>query len=165
MGMWGVYDDEGDVACDYWCFFVKYLAKDEHVENRDKYIKTYMEEDPEEFYEKLQDYFKFDNDSVVPGVCLKILKAFNQINNQDALALAFAKSELPNELPKDFPEVLRNNIVTIIENSMENILKEGWRDPINRRKALNHELYIFSNGEKGNDGSNKFVQNGFAKDV
>ena len=42
---------------------------------------------------------------------------------------------------------------------------DDWSDPISRQKALNHELYVFSKGEKGSDGTGKVIQNGFQRMV
>lgn len=159
MGHWGVYDDENDCAADEWYFFLEKLFNGKKISEDN--IKSTIKA-TENFYEFFMDYLKGKKDYVKIGLCLYLIKILKDKETQIQPLFGIPPpSEIKLELPNDFPETLANDIVECINREKNNIKEEGWFNEIEREKALNHELYLFSKGKKGSD-SDK-IPNGFEK--
>ena len=171
MGAWGVYDDEDDTTCDLWYDFLEIINDHEEAsqEDMEKVACDQQKNDPDKFYQHLKTFLKkssrkyhFYGSKVVTGVCLHLVKTLMKEERQTQPLYGIpGSSSLSQSLPDNFPDDIREMVVVAIESSFEAIKDEGWKDEIDRKKALNQELYLFSNGTKGNNGKEKIIQNAF----
>lgn len=171
MGWWGVYDDENDYVCDEWEFFISKLIKQNNTCRKliTNNLNDFIKNNTEKFNQFLLDYL---NDIIaeqkkyahytIPGICLMVIKHMDNIQVQHQPLYGIPpSSELPYVFPVNLSEEIRILGVKCIYDSFNEIENEGWIDPIKRKKALNHELYLFSKGQEGID--EDIIQNAFQK--
>ncbi len=161
MGAWGYYDDENDVSCDNWYAFVGLIDSRRVDDTSAKEVVLYEhQKDPIKFWKQVEAFIYDDN---VLYVCWHLVKVMTgAISQHQPLYGIPPESELPLSIPSDFPESIRTMVIGKIEAEIL-LDHDDWEDPISRQKALNHELYVFSKGEKGSDGTGKVIQNSFQK--
>ena len=161
MGAWGYYDDENDGSCDTWYEFVESIDSRQNDNESDKDVILYeYNKDPIEFWKQVEG---FVDDETILDVCWHLVKVMSGAKTQHQPLYGIPpKSDLPLSIPSDFPEKIRMAVIDKIEAEIL-LDHDNWKDPILRQKALNHELYVFSKGEKGSDGTGKVIQNSFQK--
>ena len=158
MGGWGVYDDESDSSCDNLYHFVEYLGLNDNDERT--VLLAYNQGNLWDGYKQFITEKEIEGKI---GLMLHILKTVggDELQNPPMYGIPGASS-LPSNLPSDFPGDLKSIMIDEIRKSIES-LNEGdeWGGDERRMDALNHELYLFSKGEQGEDGNGKIVQNRF----
>ena len=161
MGAWGYYDDENDTSCDTWYEFLDVIdSRRENSESAKDVVLFEYQTDPIKFWEHVKTFIDHDNSVYI---CWHLVKAIANVKSQHQPLFGIPpESELPLSLPKDFPESVRILVIDKIEADLKSDLS-SWSDPMSRQKALNHELYVFSKGTKGSNGSGKVIQNSFQK--
>jgi len=167
MGAWGFYDDENDSSCDYWYYLLEKLDSRNDKDNTTESVVNYeYERDPVNFYKIIEEYINtgdFYQESYKVGVCLHLVKTMTNVSTQQQPLFGIpGDSALPNALPNDFPESLKQTIVNIIKSDIKTVDDSGYTSIIDRTKALNQELYLFTNGSEGSNGEGKIIQNSFA---
>lgn len=91
-------------------------------------------------YKIITKFVKSSHDCVVIGICLILIRLINDKSMQ------YQSSDISIKLPDDFPEELRKEVVKSIESELGFVHGGSWKSEIERQKALDHELYIFSRG-------------------
>lgn len=138
MGAWGHYDDQNDPVQDEFCRFMALLGIDSM--NREV-LALRIREDDGYIYNTLVEFSEGINDRNIAGLVLSVMKsAYNQ--NSD-------HSVIPSTIPKNFPPSLIERSLRCSKNSLNLIKDEGWRKPEDRKEALEHQIYLFSNGKEG----------------
>ena len=163
MGWWGYYDDENDSTADVWIGLCEHFFKNNRSVN---YIIDYMGDHENRFYHCLFKYLKklykrdpIQGNFIVPGVCLTLFKLLNDLPIQGR---PFTNIPPPAELPavpKDFPNDIALLVVSCLTESMKILENECWANPNDRKGALNHEMYLFSRGNRGE--SRNIIPNSF----
>jgi hypothetical protein len=140
MGWWGCHNNQNDQSSDLEALFVeRYYIVSENADdssccscsdNYDDYSKIYNL--------ALQDADRFDK-----------LNQFleGRIRNDYQVGVCFSFIE-NDKLPENFIEPLRLKIVAYLEQRIKDDASE-FRNPDERKEALNKELFIFSRGTKG----------------
>lgn len=168
MGAWGYYDDENDCCCDSWMdlidqFYQKFGEKTEKelsCEDIEKIVFNTLNENPDSYNFIIDNFLNF-SDSEKIGLSLNLIKLLNRQDLQIQPLFGFPPDSDLNklELPKNFPEKLTDLVIESIKIKLVDIENEGWADNQERKKALNHELYLFSKGKFGSNGIN--IKNSF----
>jgi hypothetical protein len=135
MGTWGTYDNENDEIGDEWDDFIQFAYPNEDEDDDDTFRN-----DPNNFTKLLQ-------------FCNKRPKTMAKYPQLLPGLILYGLSMFDNRylLPKDFPQELANKAIfyTQLEFDDEYIKEQGWANDQERKNSLNHQLYIFSDGEKG----------------
>jgi len=161
MGAWGYYDDENDMSCETWYNFADLIdSRRTDGLSAEGVVLYEYKRDPIKFWKQVESYVY---DDTVLYVCWHLVKVLGNVKTQHQPLYGIPpETELPVFIPHDFPEGLRTMVIDKIEMELASD-HDDWMDPISRQKALNHELYVFSKGEKGSDSTGKVIQNGFQK--
>jgi len=114
------------------------------VEKEIKRIKHYLKKTKQPPKEEL---WLFSN---IIGIALRTARVLQRLDYSDPLDAGIFDPGLPDRLPKGYPDWLREEAINAVyemledeENTME------WRSFKSRTQALQHELYLFSNGKQG----------------
>ena len=160
MGCWGYYDDESDNCCMAWDkLLAKFKEKLQWADDLDyedyeqKFIEAIKSDNA--LYNDILDFLRSTSSSSAIGIGLTLIRSLSEkpIQCQPLYALP-PPSDIGITLPDSFPQQLSEYIVECIEGEIEMIDNGGgggWKCTIDRQKALNHELYIFSRGRLGSN--------------
>lgn len=176
MGCWGYYDDESDSACDAWSNLLLRIYKNESDQKNNSNGNSYLDFDFNYFenklqeditvnpdlYKKINEYIKLYSSQVAIGICMTLIKLLNNKSMQYQPFYGIPPpSNISIKLHDSFPDELRLYIIECIECELDCLDEGGWKSNIDRQKALNHEMYIFSKGARGSN-TNK-IKNSFEK--
>lgn len=167
MGAWGYYSDENDNTADHVISVEEFFLPKKIVEASDDIINInyelyreiknkYIENNKKEIYKKIEKYIKTQIDKEdlrgKLGILLNYAREFSGLDIPDLFSKLDNKNiPFPMKLPKDFPKQLALLGEKITEKIIDLNMKceEGWGNGDLKDLALNHELYLFSNGKKG----------------
>lgn len=93
---------------------------------------------------------KAERESIVIGMALHYVRLLSDDSPSTPFAaLGGIDRKIPDKLPKEFPA----SLAKVVASSVSYVLSKGdysdWTDPKKRELALQHELYLFSNGKEG----------------
>lgn len=141
MRGWGYYSDESDESFEHFYDLVHTLDSKGIEKKMNDIIVYEHDKDPKVFYERIENFLsdeKIHKQSVV-GVCLSLVKVLSPSGKSTNKEFTF-----PVDLPKDFPDSLKEKLVFILKGL---IVDESHSQA--RLKTLNHELFLFSEGKQG----------------
>jgi len=165
MGQWGFYDDEGDYVADVWISIEESILPEApefgYGSSRTMFDITRSNaiNNPEKLYQAIgkwiekhknnKDKNEFDS-MFIAGIALKVIRVLEKLPQSDPLGSGIFDSGIPEKLPNGYPEWLREEALHAVEISLNNTkLLSQWGNPKERKNALQHELFLFSNGIKG----------------
>jgi len=144
MGQWGYYDDEGDTVADIWCGFKELKEAPKNPEKIYSAIKNWF--DKHKCNNKIDNYYNMS----VAGVALTTVRFINYLPITDPLGAGIFDNPSPSALPNGFPEWLRVEALKGVKYLLNDFKSLGeWDNQKERIKSLQHELFLFSNGEEG----------------
>lgn len=177
-GSWGVYDDEGDIVADEWITIEESIIPKCLSDISDKIgsdyaafnalRKSYVVNNPKRTYEVVKKYMtKYEKDlkkdngenyehhlMLISGVSVRAARVMNELIYSDPLGSGIFNSLIPQALPTGYPNWLKkaglDATKKLLKIADENRL--GWMNIRNRKLALNHQLFLFSNGKEGIEG-------------
>ncbi len=172
-GAWGVYDDENDTIADIW-YGIENQIIPKCLHDIAKYVdseplydvkKSYVRNNPKKTYpvikkwitkEKTQLHKYPEGEQYISGIALYAARLMQGL----PFSGIFNAGLLPKDLPEGYPSWLKKEglaaskklLVQVHDNVM------GWRDITKRKKALEHQVYLFSEGKEGKKGKHPKVE-------
>lgn len=167
MGCWGKYDDEYDEIIDEWWELMKKVLPEsmksyelirEYTINNTKKIYNQILKTISELKKRIvkESYIEDieKTHSIIVGICVKIVRLIQNLPQSDPLGEGIFDNKIPKELPKEYPEKIRlealKSLRILIKIYDGNVSRST--ETINRKKALQHELYFFTKGKEGIEG-------------
>ncbi len=141
MGYWGYNSNQNDNALDYF---------EDLVEDYKNLIDENDEEEVNELYKKIFKYkkllkIKSDDPEIILGVCLILATKEIPIILGNNLSFWAKRYKLPTSLPSNYPQKYKD----LALNAISKLEKQKDNMEVERRKAFEQEVKLFSNVSGG----------------